>query len=135
VTTQPGRIPRRLRASGCPLGPVASSIDCARAIETVNEQVKGIFADHGQVPSRGLTATRRCVLGAVFVDQLVLVHRRQSHADLRVGLKAFLQAARRFMTVPQLITLTHAVPVLSCMAPHELPAAAKVVSGNSVRCH
>jgi hypothetical protein len=45
------------------------------------------------VPTRGLLATRRYVLGAVFVYQLTVLHRSEHGGDLRVGLKAFLQAA------------------------------------------
>jgi len=63
------------------------------AIENFNEQFKGIFDGHGQVPTRGLTATRRFALGAVLVYQLTLLYRHQIGADLRVGLKAFLKAA------------------------------------------
>ncbi len=61
--------------------------------ENFNAQFKSIFDCQGQVPTRGLIATRRYVLGAVFVYQLVLLHRFQTNADLRVGLKPFLQAA------------------------------------------
>ena len=63
------------------------------AIETFNEQFKGLFGCHGQVPTRGLRATRRFALGAVFVYQLAVLHRYQSAADLRRGLKPFLCAA------------------------------------------
>ena len=63
------------------------------AIENFNEQFKGIFDGHGQVPTRGLRATRRFALSAVFVYQLTLWYRHQIGADLRVGLKAFLKAA------------------------------------------
>ena len=63
------------------------------AIENFNEQFKGIFDGHGQVPTRGLVATRRFALGAIFVYQLALLHRHHSGADLRVGLKAFIRAA------------------------------------------
>jgi hypothetical protein len=65
----------------------------SRTNETFNAQFKGIFDCQGQVPTRGLIATRRYVLGAVFVDQLVLLHRFQTNADLRVGLKPLIQAA------------------------------------------
>ncbi len=65
----------------------------SHAIENFNEQFKAIFDTHGQVPTRGLVATRRWVLGAVFVYQLVLLYRHQRGADLRVGLKPFLKAA------------------------------------------
>ena len=63
------------------------------AIENFNEQFKGIFDAHGAVPTRGLTATRRFALGAIFVYQLALLYRHQHNLDLRVGLKAFLKAA------------------------------------------
>ncbi len=63
------------------------------AIENFNEQFKGIFDGHGQVPTKGLTNTRRFALGAVFVYQLTLWYRYEHGMDLRVGLKAFLKAA------------------------------------------
>jgi len=62
-------------------------------IEHFNEQFKGIFDAHAQVPTRGLAATRRYALGAIFVYQLVVLQRHHQDADLRVGLKAFLCAA------------------------------------------
>jgi hypothetical protein len=65
----------------------------SHSIENFNEQFKAIFDTHGQVPTRGLVATQRWVLGAVFVYQLVLLYRYQLGADLRVGLKPFLKAA------------------------------------------
>ena len=63
------------------------------AIENFNEQFKGIFDAHGPVPTRGLVATQRFALGALFLYQLTLLYRHQTGADLRVGLKAFLKAA------------------------------------------
>ncbi len=63
------------------------------AIENFNGQFKGIFECGGQVPTRGLMATGRYILGAVFVYQLSLLYRCETGADLRVGLKAFLRAA------------------------------------------
>src|SRR3954465_10120460 len=62
-------------------------------IENFNEQFKGIFDGHQQVPTRGLVATQRFALGAIFVYQLSLLYRYPQGADLRVGLKAFLRAA------------------------------------------
>lgn len=62
-------------------------------IENFNEQFKGIFDVHGQVPAKGLVNTRRFALGAIFVYQLVLLYRFEHHMPLRVGLKAFLKAA------------------------------------------
>jgi hypothetical protein len=63
------------------------------AIESFNEQFKGIFDVHGAVPTRGLLCTQRFALGAVFVYQLTLLYRFHHDQDLRVGLKAFLKAA------------------------------------------
>ena len=65
----------------------------SHAIENFNSQFKGIFDCLGQVPTKGLIATRRYVLGAVLVYQLTLLHRFETGADLRAGLKPFLQAA------------------------------------------
>ncbi len=65
----------------------------SRAIENFNGQFKAIFDCQGQVPTRGLIATRRHVLGAVLVYQLALLHRFQTHLPLRVGLKPAVQAA------------------------------------------
>jgi Transposase DDE domain len=63
------------------------------AIENFNEHFKGIFDGHGQVPTKGLLATQRFALGAIFVYQLALVYRFEHDLDLCVGLKAFLKAA------------------------------------------
>jgi hypothetical protein len=63
------------------------------AIENFNEQFKGIFDGHGQVPTKGLTNTRRFALGALLVYQLTLWYRFEHGLDLRVGLKPFLKAA------------------------------------------
>jgi hypothetical protein len=65
----------------------------SHAIENFNGQFKAIFDTQGQVPTRGLVATRRYVLGAVLVYQLTLLYRYQLGADLRVGLTPFLKAA------------------------------------------
>jgi hypothetical protein len=65
----------------------------SRAIENLNEQFKGIFDAHGQVPTKGWVNTRRFALGAVFVYQLTLWYRHEHGLDLRVGLKACLKAA------------------------------------------
>ena len=63
------------------------------AIENFNEQFKGIFDGHASVPTRGLCATRRFVLGAILVYQLTLLYQYLTDGDLRVGLKAFIKAA------------------------------------------
>src|SRR4051812_48356927 len=65
----------------------------SHSIENFNEQFKALFDTHGQVPTRGLVATQRWGLGAVFVYQLLLLYRHLLGADLRVGLKPFLKAA------------------------------------------
>ena len=43
------------------------------AIENFHEHFKGIFDGHGQVSTKGLIATQRFALGAIFVYQLALV--------------------------------------------------------------
>jgi hypothetical protein len=65
----------------------------SKTIENFNEQFKGIFDAHGQVPTKGEKNTARFALGAVFVSQLTLLYRFEHHLDLRVGLKPFLKAA------------------------------------------
>jgi hypothetical protein len=61
------------------------------SIENFNEHFKGIFDGHGQVPTKGLLATQRFALGAVFVYQLALLYRFEHDLPLCVGLKAFLK--------------------------------------------
>ena len=63
------------------------------AMENFHEHFKGIFAGHGQVPTKGLLATQRFALGAIFVYQLALLYRFEHDQELCVGLKAFLKAA------------------------------------------
>ena len=63
------------------------------AIETCNEQFKGLFAAHGPVPTNGLVATQRCARGAILVDQLLLRHRHEHGLARRRGLKPALKAA------------------------------------------
>ena len=63
------------------------------AMENFNEHFKGIFDGHGQVPTKGLLATQRFALGAIFVYQLALLYRFEHEQELCVGLKAFLKAA------------------------------------------
>ena len=65
----------------------------SRAIENLNEQFKGIFDGHGQVPTKGWRNTRRWALGAVVLYQLSLWYRFEHGLDLRIGLKPFLKAA------------------------------------------
>jgi hypothetical protein len=65
----------------------------SRAIENFNGQFKAIFDVQRPVPTKGLRATRRFVLGAVLVYQLTLWLRADLGLDLRTGLKPFLQAA------------------------------------------
>src|SRR6266700_4256731 len=63
------------------------------AIENFNEHFKGIFDGQGKVPSKGLVATQRFALGAIFVYQLALWYRFEHGLERCVGLKAFLKAA------------------------------------------
>ena len=63
------------------------------AMENFNEHFKGIFDGHGQVPTKGLLATQRFALGAIFVYQLALLYRFEHDQELCAGLKAFLKAA------------------------------------------
>ena len=63
------------------------------AMENFNEHFKGIFDGHGQVPTKGLCATQRFALGAIFVYQLALLYRFEHDLELCVGLKAFLKSA------------------------------------------
>jgi hypothetical protein len=90
VTPQPGpyphrdarvevrRICHRLRSTSC---------------EPFHQVLKGLFELHGQVPTKGLLATKRFVLGAVFVYQLALWYRFEHGLPLQTGMKAFLKAA------------------------------------------
>ena len=63
------------------------------AMENFNEHFKGIFDGHGQGPTKGLLATQRFALGAIFVYQLALLYRFEHDLQLCVGLKAFLKSA------------------------------------------
>jgi hypothetical protein len=63
------------------------------AIENFNEHFKAIFDVHGAVPTKGLLATQRFVLSAVFVYQLAILYSFLHDLDLRIGLKALLKAA------------------------------------------
>ena len=64
----------------------------SRSIENFNEQFKGLFDVHTQVPTKGMINTARFALGAVFVYQLILLFRFQEGLDLRLGLKPCLKA-------------------------------------------
>ena len=63
------------------------------AIENFNEHFKAVFDVHGSVPTKGLLATQRFVLGAVFLYQLAILYCFLHDLDLRIGLKALLKAA------------------------------------------
>ena len=65
----------------------------AQAIASWNAQFKHSFDLGAQLPTRGLLATQRMVLGAVFVYQLLLLDRFLAGRSLRGGLQAALQAA------------------------------------------
>jgi hypothetical protein len=63
------------------------------AAENLNELVKDCFGLHGTVPTTGLLATSRYVLGCIFVYQIALWYRAEHGLPLNVGMKAFLRAA------------------------------------------
>jgi hypothetical protein len=90
VTTQSGRYPHT--DDGVEVRRIFHKLR-STAIENFNEQFKGIFDGHGQVPTKGETNTRRFALGAILVYQLTLWYRHEHEMDLRVGLKPFLKAA------------------------------------------
>jgi hypothetical protein len=90
VTSQYGRYPHR--DSGVDVRRIFHKLRSS-TIENFNEQFKGMFDGHGQVPTKGLTNTRRFALGAVLVYQLLVWYRFEHGLDLRVGLKACLKAA------------------------------------------
>jgi hypothetical protein len=90
VTTRPGRYPHT--DAGVEVRRIFHKLR-STAIAHFNEHFKGIFDGHGQVPTKGLTTTRRFALGAIFVYQLTLWYRHEHGMDLRVGLKPFLKAA------------------------------------------
>ena len=90
VTTKRGAYPHH--DDGVPVRRVFHQLR-SHSIENFNGQFKAIFDTQGQVPTRGLLATQRYVLGAVLVYQLTLLYRFERGADLRVGLKPFLKAA------------------------------------------
>jgi hypothetical protein len=90
VTTKRGRYPHT--DDGVDVRRLFHKLRSA-AIENLNEQFKGIFDAHGQVPTKGLSNTRRFALGAIVVYQLALWYRYEHNQDLRIGLKAFLKAA------------------------------------------
>ncbi len=65
----------------------------SRASENFNGQFKAIFDCSRPVPTKGLIATKRYMLGAVLLYQLALLHRFRAGGSLRVGLKPMLLAA------------------------------------------
>ena len=69
VTTQYGRYPHT--DDGVEVRRVFHKLRSI-AMENFNEHFKGIFDGHGQVPTKGLLATQRFALGAIFVYQLAL---------------------------------------------------------------
>lgn len=90
VTTQYGKYPHT--DNGVEVRRVFHKIRSA-TIENFNEQFKGIFSAHEQVPTKGVVATKRFALGAVLVYQIALLYRFNNKLGLRTGLKPFLKAA------------------------------------------
>jgi hypothetical protein len=70
--------------------PASSS---THAIENFRRQFKSIFDGTRPVPTKGLVAPQRYVLGAVLVYHVALLYRFQTGGSLRAGLKPMLQAA------------------------------------------
>jgi len=90
VTTQYGRYPHT--DDGVEVRRVFHKLR-SLAMENFNEHFKGIFDGYGQVPTKGLIATQRFALGAIYVYQLALVYRFEHDLPLYIGLKAFLKSA------------------------------------------
>jgi hypothetical protein len=90
VTTKHGRYPHR--DDGVEVRRIFHQLR-THAIENFNGQFKSIFDVTRPVPTKGLVATQRLVLGAVLVYQLALLYRFQTGGSLRAGLKPLLQAA------------------------------------------
>ncbi len=88
VTTQAGRYPHR--DEGVEVRRIFHKLRSS-TIETFNEQFKGMFDGHAQVPAKGLVATRRFALGAILVYQLMVWYRFEHGLELRVRLKSFLR--------------------------------------------
>ncbi|MEL6705576.1 MAG: transposase [Bacteroidota bacterium] len=89
VTTQRGRYPHT--DDGVEVRRVFHKLRSA-TIENFNEQFKGVFDGHDQVPTKGLAATQRYALGGVLVYQLALWYRHARGHPLRTGLKPFVRA-------------------------------------------
>src|SRR5260221_12323690 len=69
VTTQYGRYPHT--DDGVEVRRIFHKLRSI-AMENFNEHFKGIFEGHGQIPTKGLLATQRFALGAIFVYQPAL---------------------------------------------------------------
>jgi hypothetical protein len=69
VTTKYGRYPHS--DDGVEVRMVFHRL-CSVAMENFNEHFKGNFDGHGHVPTKGLLATQRFALGAIFGYQLAL---------------------------------------------------------------
>jgi hypothetical protein len=65
----------------------------SHSIENFNAQFKAMFGCLGSVPTRGACATRRFLLGAILLYQLILWHQHEAGRSQRLGLTAFFLAA------------------------------------------
>jgi hypothetical protein len=92
ILVTPKRGPRPHRDRGARVRGILHRLRSV-ASENFNEHFKSIFGVHAQVPTKGLLATRRFALGAVFTYQLALLYRYLHGLTLNVGLKPFLKAA------------------------------------------
>jgi hypothetical protein len=65
----------------------------SRSIEPFNGLFKSVFELGSQVPVRGLVPTRRLVLGAVFLYQIILAYQYDNGLPIGKGIKPLLRAA------------------------------------------
>lgn len=88
----PGWTPARAADPGKPVRRFFHTLR-STSIEPLNELLKDLFGLHGAVPTTGIRATKRYLLGAIFVYQLALWYRFEHGLSLQTGIKAFLRAA------------------------------------------
>jgi hypothetical protein len=88
VTTRYGRYPH-----------IDEGVEVRRVFHKLRSRAMENFNEH----FKGLLATQRFALGAIFVYQLALLYRFEHGLQLCVGLKAFLKAAWAFMTKPHIV--------------------------------
>jgi len=65
----------------------------SQTIEPFNGLFKNIFEWRTQMPVKGLRRSQLLALGAIVVDQLVVLHQHEHHLPLGKGIKPLLRAA------------------------------------------